>query len=142
MRAPVPANEVRPAAPPAAPAPLVLAAPRLPALAAVAPPLPGVPRETQGLPPATPAAPVAASAAGAPDRLLSIAELPADIQRELPKLTITGGVYSTNAAQRLLIVNGQVLNEGAEAAPGVRLAQIRPKTAVLVFRGYRYGVAY
>ena len=111
-------------------------------MAAVAPPGPAIPRETQGLPSAALAAPVAPSAAGAPDRLLSITELPADIQRELPKLTISGGVYSTNAAQRLLIVNGQVLNEGAEAAPGVRLAQIRPKTAVLVFRGYRYGVAY
>ena len=98
-------------------------------------------RETQ-----TPASPLAttpaAPAAAAPDRLLSITDLPADIQRELPKLTITGGVYSSNAAQRLLIVNGQVLNEGAEAAPGVQLAQIRPKTAVLVYRGYRYGVAY
>lgn len=86
--------------------------------------------------------PVAASAAATADRLLSIAELPADIQRELPRLAITGGVYSTNAAQRLLIVNGQVLSEGAQAAPGVQLVQIRPKTAVLVFRGYRYGVAY
>lgn len=145
MRAPVPANEVQPAAPPAAPvppAPPVLAAARPPALAAIATPAPAVPRDVQGLPSATPAAPVAASAAGVSDRLLSITELPADIQRELPKLAITGGVYSTNAAQRLLIVNGQVLNEGAEAAPGVRLAQIRPKTAVLVFRGYRYGVAY
>ena len=98
-------------------------------------------RETQA--PASPLATTpAAPAAAAPDRLLSITELPADIQRELHKLTITGGVYSTNAAQRLLIVNGQVLNEGAEAAPGVQLAQIRPKTAVLVYRGYRYGVAY
>ena len=98
-------------------------------------------RETQAL--ASPLASTpAAPATAAPDRLLSINELPADIQRELPKLTITGGVYSSNAAQRLLIVNGLVLNEGAEAAPGVLLAQIRPKTAVLVYRGYRYGVAY
>jgi general secretion pathway protein B len=35
-----------------------------------------------------------------------------------------------------------VLSEGAEAAPGVLLEQIRPKTAVLNFRGYRYGVPY
>ena len=81
-------------------------------------------------------------AASAADRLPSLAELPAEVQRDLPKLAITGGVYSSTPAQRLLIVNGQVLNEGAEAAPGVLLEQIRPKTAVLNFRGYRYGVPY
>ena len=84
--------------------------------------------------------PVPVASAG--DRLLSLAELPADVQRELPKLAISGGVYSPAPTQRLLIVNGQVLNEGAEAAPGVLLEQIRPKTAVLNFRGYRYGVPY
>ena len=83
-----------------------------------------------------------APAASASERLPSLAELPADVQRELPKLAITGGVYSHTPAQRLLIVNGQVLNEGAEAAPGVLLEQIRPKTAVLNFRGFRYGVPY
>ena len=81
-------------------------------------------------------------AASASDRLPSLAELPADVQRDLPKLAITGGVYSPTPTQRLLIVNGQVLSEGAEAAPGVLLEQIRPKTAVLSFRGYRYGVPY
>ena len=64
------------------------------------------------------------------------------MQRELPKLTITGGVHSENAAQRMLIVGGQVLGEGAEVAPGVTLDQIRPHVAVLRFRGYRYSVGY
>ena len=81
-------------------------------------------------------------AAATPDRVLAVAELPADVQRELPKLAISGGVYSDNPAQRMLIVNGQVFNEGAEPAPGVQLEQIRAKTAVLKFRGYRYAVAY
>lgn len=81
-------------------------------------------------------------AAATPDRVLAITELPADVQRELPKLAISGGVYSDNPAQRMLIVNGQVFNEGAEPAPGVQLEQIRAKTAVLKFRGYRYAVAY
>ena len=133
VRAPVPANEVLPAAPPAPPpAPAPVPIPSSLTAGSREPQAPASPLAT------TPAIPAAA----APDRLLSITDLPADIQRELPKLTITGGVYSSNAAQRLLIVNGQVLNEGAEAAPGVQLAQIRPKTAVLVYRGYRYGVAY
>ena len=121
---PSPATEVFPTAPPAPPpsaAPPARESPKVAATVTAYPPVP---------------------AASASDRLLSLAELPADVQRELPKLTITGGVYSPTPAQRLLIVNGQVLNEGAEAAPGVLLEQIRPKTAVLNFRGYRYGVPY
>jgi general secretion pathway protein B len=124
-----PANEVLPAAPPSPPPP---AAPPARDMAKPAPPVTAYPPATAYPPP-----PDASSA-----RLLSLAELPADVQRELPKLAISGGVYSPTPAQRLLIVNGMVLSEGAEAAPGVLLEQIRPKTAVLNFRGYRYGVPY
>ncbi|HEX7890062.1 MAG TPA: general secretion pathway protein GspB, partial [Ramlibacter sp.] len=93
--------------------------------------------------PAAAPAPVAVPAAPpAAERILAVAELPADIQRELPKLSISGGVHSENAAQRLLIVGGQVVNEGAEVAPGLVLEQIRARTAVLRFRGYRYSVPY
>ena len=118
---PSPATEVLPAAPPA---PAARPAREVPSAASSVTAYPPVP------------------AASASDRLLSLAELPTDVQRELPKLTITGGVYSPTPTQRLLIVNGQVLNEGGEAAPGVLLEQIRPKTAVLNFRGFRYGVPY
>jgi general secretion pathway protein B len=124
-----PATEVLPAAPPAPP-PLA------------APPAREVPKPAPTVtayPPATAYPPPDASA---PARLLAQADLPADVQRDLPKLAISGGVYSPTPAQRLLIVNGQVLNEGLEAAPGVLLEQIRPKTAVFNFRGYRYGVPY
>ena len=70
------------------------------------------------------------------------AELPPEVLRELPKLAVTGGVYSDNPGQRMLIVNGQVVNEGADLGQGVVLEQIRAKSAVLRFRGYRYAVGY
>ena len=81
-------------------------------------------------------------AASATERIYAMAELPPDVQRELPKLTITGGVHSDNAAQRMLIVGGQVMGEGAEVAPGLVLEQIRAKTAVFRFRGLRFSLAY
>jgi general secretion pathway protein B len=86
----------------------------------------------------------AATAAPAPtaERIVGVADLPADVQRELPKLTISGGVHSENASQRLLIVGGQVMTEGAEIAPGVVLEQIRARTAVMRYRGFKYSVPY
>jgi hypothetical protein len=76
------------------------------------------------------------------ERVFGVAELPPEIQRDLPKLAISGGVHSENAAQRMLIVGGQVMSEGAEVAPGVVLEQIRPHAAVLRFRGYRFSVTF
>lgn len=59
-----------------------------------------------------------------------------------PKLAITGGVYSADAAQRLLIVGGQVFSEGSEVAPGVVLEQVRPGQAVLSYQGQRFTARY
>jgi general secretion pathway protein B len=61
---------------------------------------------------------------------------------DAPKLAISGGVYSASASQRMLIVNGQVFSEGAEIGSGVVLEEIKPKSAVLKFRGTRYTVTY
>jgi len=109
-------------------APPVSAAPAQPALAAVPSPQPA-PRATH-------------QAAPAAERIFAVSELPPEVQRELPKLPVSGGVHSDNPAQRMLIVGGQVVTEGAEAAPGVLVEQIRPKSAVLKFRGYRFSVQY
>jgi general secretion pathway protein B len=139
---------------PAAAAPAAQGAARMPAAAAVtarsAAAAPATASNAAGtaalatarLPPAAagPATTPAVPAGG--DRVFNPAELPADVQGALPKLAITGGVYSENAAQRMLVVGGQVVNEGAELAPGVVLDQIRSRSAVLRFRGYRYAVSY
>lgn len=144
--APVPAA---PAVPQPAP---VVAVP--PVAQAVLPPAPpGLPRPPQAATAPTPkpaiaqagaSSPGPAAAASAPraDQVFAVAELPAEVQRELPRLVISGGVYSPNAAQRMLIVGGQVAGEGSELAPGLVLEQVRPKVAVLRFRGWRYAVPY
>lgn len=88
-------------------------------------PPPPAPVPPPVLPPAPPTPPVAG--------------LPGDA----PKIAISGGVYSSNAAQRMLIVNGQVFNEGSEIGPGVVLEEIKSKgSAVLRYRGSRYTVRY
>ena len=45
-------------------------------------------------------------------------------------------------ANRILIINGQVLHEGDRIAPELVLEQIRLKAAVLAFKGFRYEITY
>ncbi|HUR90017.1 MAG TPA: general secretion pathway protein GspB [Ramlibacter sp.] len=84
----------------------------------------------------------------APQPAPAVAQAPAPapvatgLPPDAPKITISGGVYSPSPAQRMLIVNGQVFNEGSEVAPGLVVDNIEPRTAILKFRGSRYTVAY
>jgi general secretion pathway protein B len=131
------AAEVSPPPPQPVPVPVPERVPVRPAVVR-APPVtaPAVPARH------APSAPVVAPPVSAAERIFAISELPPEVQRELPKLPVSGGVHSDNPAQRMLIVGGQVVTEGAEAAPGVLVEQIRPKSAVLKFRGYRFSVQY
>jgi general secretion pathway protein B len=93
---------------------------------------------------AAPGAPSAAAPAHTPAATTRAAAEPlaTGLPADAPKLAVTGGVYSANRAQRMLIVNGQVVNEGADLGGGVVLEEIKPKSAVLRFRGGRYSVAF
>jgi general secretion pathway protein B len=122
------------APPPPAPVPTVPATPAPVAPAAPTPVPAAVPAAVAALP--QPVAPVAAPLVP----LLS--ELPEDIRRQIPALVITGAVYSETPAQRLLLVNNLVLNQGGQAAPEVSLEEIRPKSSVFSFRGTRFRVAH
>lgn len=57
-------------------------------------------------------------------------------------LAVQGVTYSSNAALRMLIVNGQVLQEGQELAPGLSLEAIGPRSAVFNRQGHRFNVNY
>ena len=89
-----------------------------------------------------PAPAPAAPQTPAEPRLYAQAELPDEIRRALPALAIGGAMYSQNAASRMLIINGQVFHERDKLAPELTLLQIKLKTAVLEYRGYRYSVSY
>ena len=55
-----------------------------------------------------------------------------------PNLSVSGSVYADEPAQRLLIVNGQVLREGDAASADLTLVSIGPKSAVLRYKGATY----
>ncbi|MDI1259932.1 general secretion pathway protein GspB [Aquabacterium sp.] len=135
---PVPAPPAqRPSPPPQASvgATPILSVPPRPALA---------PRVAISATPATPAtpAPTPAPTAEADTRIYTPSELPANLQRDLPKLVIGGAMYSETPANRMLIINSQVFHEGDKLTSDLVLQEIRLKSAVLKYKGYRYGVSY
>ncbi len=160
--APAPVNPVPvPPVPPAPPAPPAdVAPPPAPQATAVvpllAPPPPPAPTK-----PATPSAeanaPATGQATAAPsndktgnsakgaesaETLPRLADLSADLKAQLPALNLSGATYAENPALRMLIANGRVVQEGQEAAPGVVLESIGPRSAVLNHRGTRFRVPY
>ncbi len=138
--APVPAPLPTQPPPQLTPAPVAV-----PAKAPVVPaPVPGTPAKPQRA--ATTKAAAAASgpaSAAAPERpVMAYNELPDSIRRELPQLVIGGAMYSQTPANRMLILNGQVFHEGDKVAGELVLEQIKLKSAVLAYKGYRYGINY
>ena len=128
----------------------------VPRVAASNAPMPATPATSSAaVPPASGASPASAppssTAPAAPQppartpsdpRIYAINDLPEEIRRNLPKTAVNGHVYSTNPAQRMLIVNGQVFTEGSSVAPDLTLETIGPSSAVLRHRGYRYALPY
>jgi general secretion pathway protein B len=86
--------------------------------------------------------PTAAASTPATVGLALLAELPPDIRQQIPALTINGAVYSDNPAQRLLLVNGQVLPQGSQAAPDLTLDRIGANSSEFSFRGTRFRVTH
>lgn len=90
-------------------------------------------------PPVLPAAPPVMRAPAPPaPPTPPVAGLPPDA----PKLVLSGGVYSERRDQRVAIVNGAAVREGADLGSGVVLAQITPSGVVLAYHGNRYNVPY
>lgn len=122
-------------APEADAAPLPILAPKPPPVARPASDAATPPKLAPSTPPvATPADSANAGASVAP---------PAALPRPpagAPALTISGATYSDNPAHRMLIVNGKVVQEGQEAAPGVRLEAIGPRSAIFNQGGTRFNI--
>lgn len=102
---------------------------------AVAPPAPiPLPKSAMATPAAGHAAPIA--------RIYARDELPEAVRGQLPPLVIGGAMYSSNPANRSLIIDGRVVREGEQIAPDLSLERIKLKAAVLKFRGYLFEVGF
>ena len=119
------------------------AAPPVPPAVPAPPPQATAPVALDPIPAARPAAPSpVAKESAAAERVYAMNELPEEIRRQLPAITVGGSMYSDDAARRMLIINGQLYHERDQLAPGVTLEQIKLKAAILKFQGYRYSIAF
>jgi len=57
---------------------------------------------------------------------------------EVPKLKFAGHTYAKTPAQRMIIINGQILREGDVIASGTRLMEITWEGVVIDFKGARF----
>jgi general secretion pathway protein B len=69
-------------------------------------------------------------------------QLPDSIRTQLPPLTFGGSMYSTNAANRSLVINGQLYRENDQLSANLTLEQIKLKSAVLKYKGYRFEIQF
>lgn len=116
-----------------------------PATAAVAPTAPPILAPTPAPAPVAPKHPapdVRPTPPDDPQTLPRVADLPPPTRAGLPPLQISGTTYAENAALRMLIVDGKVVQEGQDIAPGLRVESIGPRSAVLNHQGRRLRLTY
>jgi general secretion pathway protein B len=137
---PVPHTSAPPVPPaPAAPAPAAAALPPTLPVVVSAAPAPAIAAAAVVPPAATvaPPAPPPTPAADTTPKPLLLSALPPDQRRALPPLAVSGAVWSSSAASRFVMLDGQLVREGDTVVPGLVLERIHPKSAVLRWRDLR-----
>ena len=63
-----------------------------------------------------------------------LSEMPRLVQEAIPQMTFAGHVYSTNAEQRSVIINGHSMSEGDRVIAGLRVEQITRDGIIFNYR--------
>jgi len=74
--------------------------------------------------------------------IIDFYELPESIKQELPAIIISAHVYSTNPAQRSIVINNNFMEEGEYVLDGLILYEITTDGAIFNYQGtlFNYGV--
>lgn len=71
-------------------------------------------------------------------KAIPMAELPLQIQHEIPAMTVQLHAYSSVPSERLVYINSTRLREGESLMLGLRLEQITPDGMIFSYKGYRF----
>lgn len=77
---------------------------------------------------------------GAPNgqTVFTMAELPQVILREVPEMSIQGHAFASAPKDRVVAINGRLLQEGEYVAPGLKLERITTDGLVFSYRNYLF----
>jgi general secretion pathway protein B len=78
----------------------------------------------------------------APAKVIPFDQIPASRRVHMPKLLVSGGMYSEQASSRMVIVNDQVWREGESPMPGVEVEAIRIRSVVLSWQDLRFELRF
>jgi general secretion pathway protein B len=70
-------------------------------------------------------------------RIEEVSELPDEVRNNLPAMTFSFHVYSSNAQQRTIIINNHRVREGDEVSSGITLQAITEDGVILLSAGHR-----
>lgn len=74
-------------------------------------------------------------------RVEEVDELPEDVRNNLPAMTFSFHVFSSNPQQRTIIINNRRMREGDEINPGLVLQQITEDGVILLFAQHRIHIS-
>lgn len=69
-------------------------------------------------------------------------ELPEQIRKEIPSIAISGYIYSSNQADRTMLINQRLMHEGDRINADLRLEKMTTDSAIFSYKGYRYQMPY
>lgn len=75
-----------------------------------------------------------------PHNIQDLGQLPAEIQKDLKDVSISGHIYSDQPAARIVTINGGLMHEGDSFAPGVKIDEITMSGIICTYRGYRFRI--
>lgn len=70
-------------------------------------------------------------------RIEEVGELPDAVRNNLPAMTFSFHVYSSNSQQRTIIINNRRVREGDEVSSGIQLQEITEDGVILLSVGHR-----
>lgn len=71
-------------------------------------------------------------------KILEIAQLPEDIKKDLPKITIKGHIYSNRPSSRIVNINGIITREGDTVTSELRVEEITMTGIIFNYEGFRF----
>lgn len=72
---------------------------------------------------------------------LDFHDLPENIKQQIPELIFSAHVYSSNALQRSLVINGKFMEEGEPLNDKLTLSEITPRGAIFTIQEYRFSTS-